>query len=159
MPFGLTNAPATLWTLHNKLFHPYLDDWWYTLIVGYSYSLNDHVSHLRTFFHFKVLKEESPRWPQASVWSYKEAQVIGSQGLSSRPVKELGWFRGFFISFRLSKNIVTKLPERSRRMELSEQSRSGIKEITEFAFSLSFLIKRVSWIKDSVSRLGDENEE
>lgn len=25
--------------------------------------------------------------------------------------------------------------------------------------SLSFLIKRVSWIKDSVSRLGDENEE
>lgn len=58
MPFGLTNAPAMLCTLHNELFHPYLDDWWYTLIVGYSYSLNDHVSHLRTVF--KVLKEESP---------------------------------------------------------------------------------------------------
>lgn len=58
MPFGVTNAPATLCTLHNELFHPYLDDWWYTLIVGYSYSLNDHVSHLRTVF--KVLKEESP---------------------------------------------------------------------------------------------------
>lgn len=55
MPFGLTNAPATFCTLHNELFHPYLDDWWYTLIVGYSHSLNDHVSHLRAVF-----KEESP---------------------------------------------------------------------------------------------------
>lgn len=55
MPFGLTNAPAMLCTLHNELFHPYLDDWWYTLIVGYSYSLNDHVSHLRTVF--KVLRK------------------------------------------------------------------------------------------------------
>lgn len=55
MPFGLTNAPATFCTLHNELFHPYLDDWWYTLIVGYSYPLNYHVSHLRTVF--KVLRK------------------------------------------------------------------------------------------------------
>lgn len=55
MPFGLTNAPATFCTLHNELFHPYLDDWWYTLIVGYSHSLNDHVSHRRTVF--KVLRK------------------------------------------------------------------------------------------------------
>lgn len=54
MPFGLTNAPATFCTLHNELFHPYLDDWWYPLIAGYSHSLNDHVSHLRT------VKEEEP---------------------------------------------------------------------------------------------------
>lgn len=38
-------------------------DWWYTFIVGYSYSLNDHVSHLRTVFqvlrknHLYVNKE------------------------------------------------------------------------------------------------------
>lgn len=55
MPFGLTNAPATFCTLHNELFHPYNDDWWYTLILGYSHSLNDHVSHLRTLF--KVLRK------------------------------------------------------------------------------------------------------
>ena len=53
--FGLTNAPATFCTLHNELFHPYLDDWSYTWIVGYSYPLNDHVSYLRTVF--KVLRK------------------------------------------------------------------------------------------------------
>lgn len=58
MPFGLTNAPATFCTLHNELFHPYLDDWSYTLIVGYSYPLNDHVSHLRTVL--KVLRYLEP---------------------------------------------------------------------------------------------------
>lgn len=62
MTFGLTNAPATFCTLYNELFHPY--DGWYTLIVGYSHSLNDHVSHLRTFFkalrknHLYVKKEK-----------------------------------------------------------------------------------------------------
>lgn len=53
-PFGLTNAPATFCPLHNELFHPYLDDWWYTLLVGYSHSLNDHVSPLRIL---KVLRK------------------------------------------------------------------------------------------------------
>lgn len=42
--------PATFCTFNNELFHPDLDDWWYTLIVVYSHSLNDHVSHLRTIY-------------------------------------------------------------------------------------------------------------
>ena len=85
MPFGLTNAPATFCTLHNELFHPYLDDWWYPLIVGYSYSLNDHVSHLRTFL--KVIVSYSKRAAQLKNLLKKDVRTDHGTALLGRVSK------------------------------------------------------------------------
>nr|GEZ05333.1 hypothetical protein [Tanacetum cinerariifolium] len=50
MPFGLTNALVTFCTLMIKLFHPFLDKFvmvYLDDIVVYSYTLEDHVLHLK----------------------------------------------------------------------------------------------------------------
>ena len=71
MTFGLTNAPATFCTLYNELFHPY--DGWYTLIVGYSHLLNDHVSHLRTFF--KALRKNH-LYVKKDKCSFRQTEIL-----------------------------------------------------------------------------------
>lgn len=124
LPFGLTNAPATFCTLHNELFHPYLDDWWYTLIVGYSYSLNDHVSHLRTVF-----KKEEPlckdKEREMLLWTDRDPiprALDGHQshrGVKPTKVSELrsflglvNYYRRFIVSYSLRaaqlKNLLKK---------------------------------------------------
>uniref|UniRef100_A0A3Q7EUM4 Reverse transcriptase domain-containing protein n=1 Tax=Solanum lycopersicum TaxID=4081 RepID=A0A3Q7EUM4_SOLLC len=58
MPSRLTNAQATFYTLMNKLFHPYLDQFvviYLDYIIVYSNSMEDHVDHLCKVF--KVLRD------------------------------------------------------------------------------------------------------
>lgn len=53
MPFGLTNAPATFCTLMNRLFYPFLDQFFVIYlddIVVYNNSLAEHVEHLLQVF-------------------------------------------------------------------------------------------------------------
>lgn len=65
--------PRSFCTLHNELFHPYLDDRSYTLIVGYSYPLNDHVSHLRTVF--KVLRKNH-LYVKKDKYSFGQTEIL-----------------------------------------------------------------------------------
>lgn len=54
MPFGLTNAPATLCTLMNKIFHPYLDEFVVVYLDDidiYSNTLEEYMEHLKKVFH------------------------------------------------------------------------------------------------------------
>ena len=53
MSFGLTNAPATLCTLMNKIFHPFLDKFvvvYLDDIFIYRNSLEEHVHNLKKVF-------------------------------------------------------------------------------------------------------------
>ena len=50
MPFGLTNAPASFMDLMNRVFHPYLDQFFIVFIgniLVYSKNTDDHALHLR----------------------------------------------------------------------------------------------------------------
>ncbi|GAA0147438.1 hypothetical protein LIER_07137 [Lithospermum erythrorhizon] len=58
MLFGLTNAPATFYTLMNKIFHPFLDEFvvvYLDDIVVYSKTLEEDVEYLQQVF--QVLRE------------------------------------------------------------------------------------------------------
>ena len=53
MPFRLTNALATFCTLINNIFYDYLDKFvvvYLDDIIVYSFSLEDHIKHLKLVF-------------------------------------------------------------------------------------------------------------
>lgn len=50
---GLTNAPTTFYTLTNKLFQPFFDQFvvmYLEDIIVYSQTLEEHIEHLKTVF-------------------------------------------------------------------------------------------------------------
>ena len=71
MPFGLTNAPATFMDLMNKVFHPYLDQFFVVFIddiLMYSKNMDEHAMHLRIVLQTLRDRELYAKFSKCEFW-------------------------------------------------------------------------------------------
>ncbi|CAA0841269.1 Uncharacterized mitochondrial protein AtMg00860, partial [Striga hermonthica] len=93
MPFGLSNAPAVFMDLMNRIFHPYLDQFFIVFIddiLIYSKSQKEHEEHLRVVLETLRREKLYAKFSKCEFWLRRVAflgHVIMQAGIEVDPSK------------------------------------------------------------------------
>ena len=156
MPFGLTNAPTTFMDLMNRIFQPYLDQFFIVFnddILIYSGSKEDHEEHLTVVL--QILRENQlyAKFRKCQFWLDSVAflgHVISAEGVSVDPQKieaivnwkppinvtEIrsflglaGYYRKFVEGFSKLAAPLTKLTRKEEKFVWSEACQQSFDEL------------------------------
>ena len=89
MPFGLTNASAAFMDLMNRVFQPYVDQFFIVFIediLMYSKDLEDHDTHLRVVLETLRKERLYAKLSKCDFW-LKEVSFLGHIGIRVDPKK------------------------------------------------------------------------
>ncbi|XP_047267518.1 uncharacterized protein LOC124897941 [Capsicum annuum] len=154
MPFGLTNAPVTFFTLMNRIFQPYLDQFlviYLDDIVVYSSSMEKHVRHLQLVFNVLRENELCVKREKCTI-AQPKVQFLGhtiSQGQIQMDSDKVEAIRDW--------EVPTKVPKLRSFLGLANYYRRFILGYSDIAAPLTDLLKknRAAIIKEPILALPD----
>ena len=171
MPFGLTNAPAAFMDLMNKVFRPYLDQFFVVFIddiLVYSRDEQEHEQHLKIVLQTLREKKLYAKLSKCDFW-LKEISFLGhivsAEGVRVDPVKIeavvnwkpprsvtevrsflglAGYYRRFVKGFSVIASPLTKLLRKGVLFEWSDKCQNSFEQLKEMLVEAPVLTQPTS---------------
>ena len=171
MPFGLTNAPAAFMDLMNRVFRPYLDQFFVVFIddiLVYSKDAQEHEHHLRIVLQTLRENQLFAKLTKCDFWLKDMSflgHIISAEGIRVDPVKIeaivnwkpprnvtevrsflglAGYYRRFVQGFSVIASSLTRLVRKGVKFEWDDKCQSSFERLKEILVEQPVLIQPTS---------------